>query len=103
MGQKYPVLSLKSLTPRELDVAALIAQGRTTREIAGVLDIELSTARKHKENLMRKLDVHNTAALMLALLQSNVISEHRRDTEPARSRGNGFARKAAAKRPARLN
>ncbi|MBH3426260.1 response regulator [Pseudomonas alkylphenolica] len=51
------------LTARERQILALIAQGASSTEIAGRFCISAFTVRKHRENLMRKLDLHNTAEL----------------------------------------
>ncbi len=51
------------LTRRELQFLALIPQGAKTREIAERLGISVFTARKHRENLMRKLNLHSSAEL----------------------------------------
>ena len=51
------------LTRRELEILALIANGTTTPDIAGRLGISPLTARKHRENLMRKLNLHNAAEI----------------------------------------
>jgi DNA-binding NarL/FixJ family response regulator len=51
------------LTPREGQIVSMIAAGLGNREIAQRLCISLPTARKHRENLMRKLDLHNAAEL----------------------------------------
>lgn len=56
--------SWNELTPREQDVLRLIAQGANANSIATSLNISHATARKHRENLMRKLNVHNTAELV---------------------------------------
>ncbi|MFO1358593.1 LuxR C-terminal-related transcriptional regulator [Plasticicumulans sp.] len=50
-----------ALSPRERHVLALIAAGHGNREIADQLSISVSTVRKHRENLMQKLDLHNIA------------------------------------------
>lgn len=52
-----------TLTERERQVLKLIAEGKTTKEIADYLYISVKTAEKHRANLMKKLDLHNTAAL----------------------------------------
>ncbi len=54
----------ESLTLREQQILALISQGATCHEMATRLYISPLTVRKHRENLMRKLDVHNTAELV---------------------------------------
>ena len=56
-------LSPIPLTRREREILALIANGTTTPEIAARLGISPLTARKHRENLMRKLNLHNAAEL----------------------------------------
>jgi DNA-binding CsgD family transcriptional regulator len=55
------------LTVREQTVACLIARGRTSKEVARVLNISPLTVRKHRENLMRKLAFHDTAQLAILL------------------------------------
>lgn len=47
------------LTPRQLETLALLADGRSTNEIARVLGISLETARNHVRRLLRALDVHS--------------------------------------------
>ncbi|MGE8153913.1 response regulator [Pseudomonas vancouverensis] len=51
------------LTKREQQILSLVAQGSSARDIADALHISPLTVRKHRENLMRKLDLHNTAEL----------------------------------------
>lgn len=55
---------IATLTRRELQILMLIARGATAGDIAAQLDISPLTARKHRENLMRKLDLHNTAEVV---------------------------------------
>ncbi|NGN39522.1 response regulator transcription factor [Mesorhizobium sp. CGMCC 1.15528] len=57
------ILSPIPLTRREHQILALGAQGMTAREIAERLGISPLTARKHRENLMRKLNLHSAAEL----------------------------------------
>lgn len=54
------------LRPRETQVARLVIAGRTSKEIARRLEISPLTVRKHRENVMRKLDVHSMAELAAA-------------------------------------
>jgi len=51
------------LTAREAQVLALVAQGHSAKQIASLLVISPRTVERHRENLMRKLDVHTTAEL----------------------------------------
>lgn len=52
------------LTPREREVLKLIGEEKTTRELAGVLNISVKTAESHRTRLMQKLDIHTTAGLV---------------------------------------
>jgi DNA-binding NarL/FixJ family response regulator len=54
---------LGNMTSRELEILRLFAEGKTSREAATALGISPRTADKHKANIMKKLDIHNTAAL----------------------------------------
>lgn len=54
---------LSVLTPREAQVMRLIAEGKTSKEIAVMLDLSLETVRGYRKALMRKLNVNNVAAL----------------------------------------
>ena len=56
------------LTAREQQILELIGRGLTTRRISESLHIEIATVRKHRENLMRKLDLHSTAEILLFTL-----------------------------------
>jgi DNA-binding NarL/FixJ family response regulator len=49
------------LTPREIEILREIARGRGSQQIAAVLGISVGTARKHRENMMKKLGLHNAA------------------------------------------
>jgi len=51
------------LTPREREVAALVARGLTDRDIAAVLGIAHGTAGRHVTNIMTSLDVHSRAQI----------------------------------------
>ena len=53
-----------ALTPREQEVMRLLAQGLSTKEIAGKLFISMKTLRNHRSNIMRKLDLHSTIELV---------------------------------------
>jgi two-component system response regulator NreC len=53
----------ESLSRREREILTMIAEGRRTNEIADRLFISVKTVQKHRSNLMRKLDLHNVAAV----------------------------------------
>lgn len=60
----HPPAPADTLTRREQQVLALAAQGATAAQIGAALHISPLTARKHRENLMRKLSLHSTAELV---------------------------------------
>jgi DNA-binding CsgD family transcriptional regulator len=55
------------LTPREMDVAVLVASGHTAKQIAAQLDISWHTARRHTERVLRKLDVSSRSGVAAIL------------------------------------
>jgi DNA-binding NarL/FixJ family response regulator len=52
------------LTSREREIVQRIAEGQTTKEIAAHLELSVETVKSHRLNLMRKLDIHETATLV---------------------------------------
>jgi len=65
---------LESLTPREREVFQLLAVGKSNKEVAQMLDMSLGTAKKHRENLQRKLDCHSAAELALLAIREGLLS-----------------------------
>jgi DNA-binding NarL/FixJ family response regulator len=61
------------LSPREHEILQLVAEGKTTKEIAAILNISVNTAEKHRANLMEKLDIHDTAGLVRFAIRIGVI------------------------------
>lgn len=55
---------LDALTPRQREVLQLIAEGRSTKEIAGLLDLGIKTVETHRAQLMERLDIHDVAGLV---------------------------------------
>ncbi len=64
--------ALESLSPRELQVMRLVAEGRTSKEIAGLLDLGLQTVRSYRKTLMKKLGVNNVAGLTQVALAAGL-------------------------------
>src|SRR4029077_18053033 len=56
--------SKNPLTPRERQVLQLVAEGKSTKDIASLLGISVKTAESHRTRLMHKLDIHETASLV---------------------------------------
>lgn len=61
------------LTPREREVLCLVAEGKTTKEIAAALGISVKTAEAHRGALMRKLDIHETATLVRYAIRRGLV------------------------------
>ena len=72
--QSQPKSQIDTLTHREREVLKLIAEGHRNKEIADFLCISLKTVEKHRANLMRKLDLHNTSALTLYAVKRGLVS-----------------------------
>ena len=64
----------KTLSPREREVLKLIAEGYKNKEIADDLCISLKTVEKHRANLMKKLDLHNAAALTVYAMHKGLVN-----------------------------
>jgi DNA-binding NarL/FixJ family response regulator len=61
------------LTDREKEVLQLLAEGRSNKEVATLLDLGLSTVETHRANLMQKLSLHNTAEIVLYAVRKGII------------------------------
>lgn len=61
---------MQALTPRELEVALLVSQGRSNRDIAGTLEISVCTTKNHLQRVFKKLRVANRTQLALLLTRA---------------------------------
>jgi DNA-binding NarL/FixJ family response regulator len=61
------------LTSREMEVLQLIAEGKANKETAAELGIGMKTVEKHREHLMQKLDIHDTAGLTRYAISAGII------------------------------
>lgn len=62
------------LTDREKEVLHLLAEGRSNKEVATLLDVGLSTVETHRANLMQKLNLHGTADIVLYAVRKRLIA-----------------------------
>jgi DNA-binding NarL/FixJ family response regulator len=62
------------LTDREKEVLQLLAEGRSNKEVATLLELGLSTVETHRSNLMQKLNLHNTAEIVLYAVRKGLIA-----------------------------
>jgi two-component system, NarL family, response regulator NreC len=65
--------SYELLTDREKEVLQLLAEGRTNKEVATLLNVALSTVETHRAGLMQKLNLHNTAEIVLYAVRKGII------------------------------
>ncbi len=70
-----PTSAWETLTDRERQVLKLIAEGRTNKEIADFLYISAKTVEKHRANLMRKLGLHNAAAITAFAIEKGLVEK----------------------------
>jgi NarL family two-component system response regulator LiaR len=68
--------SLECLSPRELQVLRLVAEGKTSKEIAVMLDLGLQTVRSYRKTMMKKLGVNNVASLTQLALAAGLTQFH---------------------------
>jgi DNA-binding NarL/FixJ family response regulator len=61
------------LTAREREVVQLLAEGKSSKEVAAALGLSVKTAETHRSNVMRKLDLHSISALVLYAVQNNIV------------------------------
>jgi DNA-binding NarL/FixJ family response regulator len=62
-----------ALTAREMEVLQLIAEGKANKETASELGIGIKTVEKHREHIMQKLDIHDTAGLTRYAISAGII------------------------------
>jgi len=67
-----PGSQLSQLSPRELQVLRLVAEGKTSKEIATLLDIGLQRVRSYRKTKMKKLSVNNVAGLTQLALSAGL-------------------------------
>ena len=66
-------LNVPKLTPREREIVQLLAEGKSTKEVASLLDLSVKTAETHRSNIMRKLSIHSVSELVLYAIRNNII------------------------------
>lgn len=61
------------LTPREREIVQLLAEGKSSKEVASALGLSVKTAETHRSNIMRKLDLHSVSDLVLYAVRNNIV------------------------------
>jgi two-component system response regulator NreC len=62
------------LSTREKEVLQLIAEGKSNKEVADILSVSTYTVESHRTHIMQKLDLHNTAEIVLYAVRKKIIS-----------------------------
>jgi DNA-binding NarL/FixJ family response regulator len=65
---------LETLTPRQREILQLIAEGKSTKEIASILDVSVKTVETHRAQLMERLDIHDVAGLVRYASRTGVVT-----------------------------
>ena len=69
-GATRPALPLTKLTDREREIVGMLCEGDSSKHVARKLDLSVATVRKHRENIMGKLEVHSVAELIALALRT---------------------------------
>jgi DNA-binding NarL/FixJ family response regulator len=64
---------LPKLTPREREVIQLLAEGKSSKEVASLLNLSTKTAETHRSNIMRKLGIHSIRDLVVYAVKNDII------------------------------
>ncbi len=72
----------EQLTPREMEVLQLVAEGQVNKHIASALSISIKTVEKHRQQLMNKLGIHDVAGLTRYAIAHGVIETNARLETP---------------------
>lgn len=71
------------LTRRERQVIQLLAEGKSTKEVAAVLDLSVKTAETHRSNIMGKLGLHSISEVVLYAVRNNIVQAFNSETAAA--------------------
>jgi two-component system response regulator NreC len=74
LAEKGIVDRYDSLSEREREIFQLVAEGRSNKDVAELLSVSPATVETHRAHILQKLDVHNTAELVLYAVRRGVIS-----------------------------
>jgi DNA-binding NarL/FixJ family response regulator len=71
--KEIPELIGERLTSREREIVQLLAEGKSSKEVASALGISIKTAETHRANVMRKLELHNVSELVRYAVRNQII------------------------------
>ena len=62
------------LTPRQREILQMVAEGKSTKEIASILDVSVKTVETHRAQLMERLDIHDVAGLVRYAIRMGIVT-----------------------------
>jgi DNA-binding NarL/FixJ family response regulator len=71
-GSAQEALTDLTVTSREREIIQLLAEGKSTKEVASTLDLSVKTVETHRANVMRKLGIHSVSELVLYAVRNNM-------------------------------
>jgi len=83
------VTTIGKLSPREREVVQLMAEGRSAKDAASMLNIALKTVETHRSNILRKLKLHSIAELVLYAVRNEIVHVQFQDVMHAPQTDNG--------------
>jgi DNA-binding NarL/FixJ family response regulator len=66
--------TLDGLTPRQREILQLVAEGRSTKEVAALLDLSIKTVETHRSQIMARLDIHDVAGLVRYAIRTGLVN-----------------------------
>jgi DNA-binding NarL/FixJ family response regulator len=69
-----PASSLEQLTPRQREILQLVAEGKSSKQIAQLLNASIKTIESHRASLMERLDIHDVAGLVRYAIRHGLVS-----------------------------
>jgi DNA-binding NarL/FixJ family response regulator len=75
-------LDKNALTARESQVIQLLAEGKSNKEVASLLDLSVKTAETHRSNIMSKLGLHSVSELVMYAVRNNIVQTYNTVASP---------------------
>lgn len=72
LGGKHSANPIDALTPRQREILQLVAEGKTTKQIAAALSVSIKTVESHRAQLMERLDIRDVAGLVRFAIRHGV-------------------------------
>ncbi|MEQ1840382.1 MAG: response regulator transcription factor, partial [Verrucomicrobiales bacterium] len=79
-GDPQPKPEASLLSPREMEVLQLVAEGHTNKDMAGLMGISIKTVEKHRHKVMEKLNIHDIAGLTRHAIENGIIESSLQST-----------------------